>query len=243
MRVLLLAGSGEARTIAGVLHRQGVEVIASLAGAVRAPLPLGVPTRIGGFGGAAGFEAYLAAEGIGAVIDATHPFAARITARTHAICAAHGLPYLRVERPGWVEGPCDRWIRIADPAAAAAHVPPESVVFLATGRQTLDAYAELAKGRMLYCRQIDPVERPFPFPQGGFVIGRPPFALADEIALFRRLGVTWLIAKDAGGDENRSKLDAARELGIGVLMIRRPAPDVGPKVETVAEAVDWVAGL
>ncbi|MCX7299952.1 MAG: cobalt-precorrin-6A reductase [Rhodobacterales bacterium] len=243
MRVLLLAGSGEARTIARELSERGVDVIASLAGVVKEPLAIGVPTRIGGFGGHAGFVAFLEAEGIESVVDATHPFAAHISARTHAVCTTRGLPYLRVERPGWVEGPGDRWVWIRGESAAVEHIPPAAVVLLATGRQTLDQYAALAVGRTLYCRQIDPSERLFPFSKGGFVIGRPPFAMADEIDLFVKLGVDWIIAKDAGGAESRAKLDAARELGIGVLMIRRPVVDAGPKVETVAEAVDWVARL
>ncbi len=243
MRVLLLAGSGEARAIASELGARGADVIASFAGAVKEPAALGVPTRIGGFGGEAGFVAFINSEGIGAVVDATHPFAAKITARTSAVCKARGLPYLRVERPGWVAGPDDRWVWIGEEAEAVQYIPPGAVVFLATGRQTLELYAGLANGRTLYCRQIDPVARPFPFPGGAFVIGRPPFAVADEIDLFRELGVKWIIAKDAGGLESRTKLDAARELGIGVLMIRRPVLTLGPKVETAAEAVEWVAGL
>ncbi len=241
MTILLLAGTGEARAIAAALAGQGMPVVASLAGAVRQPLPLNVPTRIGGFGGEAGFLAYLDAARISAVIDATHPFATRITPRTARICAARRLPYLRIERPGWQAGPQDHWTLIDAEYDAAAHIPDGQTVFLATGRQTLGLYAGLA-GSTLYCRQIDPAEMPFPYPKGGFIIGRPPFSVQAETDLFQRLGITWLIAKDAGGVENRTKLDAARDLGIKVLLIRRPAT-AGPKVETVQAALDWAARL
>lgn len=243
MTILLLAGSGEARVLASELAAKGVPVIASLAGAVRQPTPLDVPVRIGGFGGADGFTDFLSTHHIAAVIDATHPFAAQITARTAAICADRGLPYLRLERPGWCAGPGDNWIWIDREEDAVLHISDGATVFLATGRQTLDHYAGLA-GCTLYCRQIDPATRAFPFSKGGFVIGRPPFPVADEIALFQRLGNGWLVVKDAGGVANRTKLDAARALGLPVLIIRRPAPPFGiTLVETVAAALDWVAAL
>jgi precorrin-6A/cobalt-precorrin-6A reductase len=219
-----------------------VEVLASLAGAVRRPLPQGVPTRVGGFGGAEGFLRVLTEEGIGAVVDATHPFAVRITARTVDLCARAGVPCLRVERPGWVAGPGDRWTWVADAAAAVAAVPPGAGVFLATGRQTVEEFAGL--DGPVWCRVIDPPEAAFPLARGGWVPGRPPFAVADEVALFRRLGVGVLVAKDSGAAEAEAKLAAAREMGLPVVMLRRPDLGLaGPVVTTVAAAVDWVEAL
>lgn len=243
MTILLLAGTAEARALAQIMADRGDDVVASLAGVVRQPLPLAVPTRTGGFGGEAGFIDYVTKAGITAVIDATHPFAARMTLRTARVCAALGLPYLRLERPGWVPGPGDRWTMIDREEDAAAHVGPGSVVFLATGRQTIDRYYGLS-GSTLYCRQIDPAVSDFPFPSGSFVIGRPPFSQADEEALFRRLRVDVLVSKDAGGVESRTKLDAARVLGLSVLMIRRPPAPLGvTRVATVAQALDWSVGM
>ena len=237
MRVLVLAGTAEARAFCA---RAQVPVLASLAGAVRRPLAQGVPTRTGGFGGAAEFLAVLEAEGIGAVVDATHPFAERITARTAALCAQVGVPYLRLERPGWRAGPGDRWTWVADAAGAVGVIPAGAAVFLATGRQTVGAVAGLSGP--VWCRVIDAPEEVFPLAQGGWVVGRPPFAVADEVALFRRLGVDWVVAKDSGAVEAEGKLAAAREMGLPVAMIRRPGP-VAPRVETVEAALDWVAGL
>jgi precorrin-6A/cobalt-precorrin-6A reductase len=243
MTVLLLAGTGEARALAAALAVRNMPVIASLAGAVRQPAPQGVPTRIGGFGGEAGFVDYVQSNGIRALVDATHPFAAAITARTGRVCAGLGMPCLRLERPGWMAEPGDRWTWIGSEAEVMDHIGPGEVVFLSTGRQTLDLYAGLAHAT-LWCRQIDPATRAFPFPNGGFVIGRPPFSVAAEIDLFERLGINWLIAKDAGGTENRTKLEAARMLGLPVLMIRRPPPPPGLLcVRTVEDAVNWVLAL
>lgn len=240
MTLLLLAGSGDARRIADALA--GRDAVASLAGATRDPEPLSLPTRVGGFGGAAGFRNYLRDAGITAVVDATHPYANRITVRTAAICVELGLPFVQLLRPGWTPEPGDNWTEIAREEDAAALIPEGSTVFLGTGRQTLDRFANLT-GRRVICRQIDPPKGAFPFPGGEFLVGRPPFSVADEVALFSRLGVDVLIVKNAGGVASRTKLTAACQLGIPVLMIARPPVGDWPVVSTVAEALDWVAGL
>ncbi|OSP54283.1 cobalt-precorrin-6A reductase [Pseudoruegeria sp. SK021] len=238
--VLLLAGTAEARMLAAAMaDMPGVRGIASLAGATRHPEPLALPTRIGGFGGDAGFAAFLDAQGIDAVLDATHPFAARISARSWAICRDRGLPYLQVLRPAWHPGLGDRWTMIADEAEATRHIRRPATVFLATGRQTLAHFAALSDCR-LYCRQIDAPEVPFPFANGAFLIGRPPFSVPDEAALFSRLKIDWLVVKNAGGQPSRSKLDAARQIGLPVLMIARPSATGAPEVETVAAALQWL---
>ncbi len=238
MTLLLLAGTGDAKRIAADLAKAGVKAIASLAGATRTPDTLALPTRIGGFDGAAGFERYLDAQGITRVLDATHPFAARISARTARICAARGTPYLQFMRPGWDPETDDRWTEIATEEDAARHIPEGATVFLATGRQTLERFSNLA-GRRVICRQIDPPSGPFPFAGGKFLIGRPPFSVADEVALFTRLGVDVLVVKNAGGQASRSKLDAARALGLPVLMIKRPDPASEAMVTTIEEALAW----
>lgn len=240
MTLLLLAGTAEARALATAL--QGRDIIATLAGATRDPAPLPVPVHTGGFGGAAGFRDFLSRHQINAVLDATHPFAARITQRSAMICADLGLPFCQVLRPPWVAGPGDRWTEIASEQEAAAHIPQGATVFLGTGRQTLEGFANLI-GRRVICRQIDPPEGPFPFQGGEFLIGRPPFSVQDEIALFRRLGVDWLVVKNAGGQASATKLTAARDLGIPVLMIARPAVGNWPQVPDVEAALAWVAGL
>jgi len=239
-RLLLLAGTGEARQLAGRLAgRPGLSVTASLAGTTREPADLPVPMRVGGFGGRAGFEAFLDAEGIEVVIDATHPFAHRISARTAEVCRDRGLAYLQLLRPEWRPGPGDRWTFITREDEAAVHVPPGATVFLATGRQSLPDFANLA-GRDLICRQIDPPDAPFPFGNGRYLVGRPPFSVEDEKRLFTELGVDVLIVKNAGGAASRTKLDAARALGIPVVMIRRPPQPEAARVATVDEALAWL---
>ncbi len=240
MTLLLLAGSGEARQIATGLA--GRDVIASLAGATRAPAELPVPVRIGGFGGVAGFRTFLEEAGITAVLDATHPYARLITERTASVCAAQGLPYLQYLRAPWQAELGDKWTEIACEDDAAIHIPLGSRVFLGTGRQTLDRFANLA-GRHVICRQIDPPDAPFPFAGGEFLVGRPPFSVADEVALFSRLGVDWLVVKNAGGAASRTKLTAARHLGIPVLMIARPPLGDWARVDSVAAALDWARAL
>lgn len=243
LRVLLLAGTAEARAIAGGLAAMpGVAAQASLAGAVRAPAALPLPTRIGGFGGEDGFAEFLRAQRIAQVIDATHPFAHRISARSARVCEPLGTGYLQVLRPAWAPGPGDRWTPIATEEDAARHIPEGATVFLATGRQTLDRFANLG-GRRLICRQIDPPGAPFPYPGGEYLVGRPPFSVAGEAALFARLGVDWLVVKNAGGTASRAKLDAARALGLPVAMIDRPPQLDAPRVGTAQAALDRIREL
>ncbi len=242
MTLLLLAGTGEARTIAEALADAKIPAVASLAGATRQPAELAISTRIGGYGDAAGFRNYLSEAGISALLDATHPFAVRMSRRSLSVATELGLPYAQYLRPAWHPGPGDDWRMLGAEHEAAVHIPKGTTVFLATGRQTLDHFANLM-GRRLICRQIDPPGRPFPFPGGEFRIGRPPFSIEEEVALFRELGVDWLVVKNAGGEASRSKLDAARQLGIPVAMIRRPEALDCHRLESVESAMEWVRGL
>ncbi|MGR3469158.1 MAG: precorrin-6A/cobalt-precorrin-6A reductase, partial [Shimia sp.] len=162
-----------------------------------------------------------------------------ISHRTARIAAEKGVPYLQVLREPWVATPEDQWSFIAAEADAIALIPKGARVFLATGRQTLGAFAGL-QGRTLFCRQIDPPEEPFPF-EGEYIVGRPPFSVKDEVALFRRLRIDWLVVKNAGGAASATKLTAARQLGLPVAMIARPAQPDAPRVTTVEEAIAWLS--
>lgn len=241
MKLLLLAGTGEARRIASALSPK-FNILASLAGATRGPVEMTCPVRIGGFGGPEGFRDYLKTENIGAVLDATHPFAGVMSHTAATICKSLGLPHVQLLRPAWVPGAGDDWYFIDRAEDAASIVSPNAVVFLATGRQTLPGFANL-RGRRLICRQIDPPDRPFPYENGQYLVGRPPFSVEDEVSLFRDLGVNVLIVKNSGGGASRSKLDAARLLGIPVILLNRPVQPDCSRVQTVEEAIVWVERL
>lgn len=236
MTLLLLAGSGQARVIAEALDQ--LSTIASLAGATRTPRQLSVPTRHGGFGGEEGFLRFLKDNKITAVLDATHPFANHISHRTARLCKSRGLPFCQYLRPKWSPETGDIWHDIEDETEVAALATKGDTIFLATGRQTLYRYENLSHCRLI-CRQIDPPESDFPFPNGAFLVGRPPFSIDDEIALFRRLNVDWLVVKNAGGEAPRSKLNAARVLGLPVIMIKRPQQPDCMRVTTVQDAIKW----
>ena len=243
MKLLLLAGTAEARALAARLSGdRRFEVTATLAGATRQPEDYAVQVRVGGFEGDEGLEKYIEENAIEVVIDATHPFARVMPHRAQAVCARRGLPYLRLERPPWTPGPEDRWQIVEDAEAATRVIAPGARVFLATGRRSLQDFAALAEGRAIVARVIDPPETPFPFPNGEWLVGRPPFAVADEIRTLRDHAIDVVVAKNAGGPTD-AKLAAARALGLPVVMLYRPSPPPGDRVESVAAALDWLERL
>ncbi len=240
VKVLLLAGTSEAADIAKYLVRsERITAIASLAGATRAPKDLGLPMRIGGFGGAQEFASYLKDQNVDIVIDATHPFASKMTQRTARICGELGVKYLLVQRPGWVPEAGDKWFPVKDIPAVKALIPAGSTVFLATGRQTLAQFSGMQDCRIL-CRVIDPPESEFPFENGRFVVGRPPFSVREEVDFFRSEGVDWIVVKNSGGERSKSKLIAARELGLPVAMIERSVVPDCEVVSSSEEACGWL---
>lgn len=240
VKVLLLAGTSEAADIAKhLVGDERITAIASLAGATRAPKDLGLPMRIGGFGGAEEFTDYLKREDVDIVIDATHPFASRMTQRTARICGELGVKYLLVQRPGWTPEAGDKWFPVKDIAGVKALIPAGSTVFLATGRQTLAQFAGMRDCRIL-CRVIDPPQSEFPFKNGRFVVGRPPFSVQEEVDFFRSEGIDWIVVKNSGGERSKSKLIAARELGLPVAMIERSVLPECDVVRSAEEACEWL---
>ena len=239
VRILILGGTGEARELAADLVAAGVDVLSSLAGRVRQPrLPDG-PVRVGGFGGATGLAAFLRAERITRVIDATHPFAGAITASAAQAAAQAGVPLLVLRRPEWQAAPS--WDLVADIRAAAAAVRawPEDSVFLTTGRRDLEVFAADDRHRFLV-RAVDPPDGPVP-PRMTLVLDRGPYTVAGESALMLEHGVGLLVTKNSGGPMTAAKLEAARDLGVQVVMVRRPTlPKGSVTVTTVAEAVRWI---
>jgi precorrin-6A/cobalt-precorrin-6A reductase len=231
----LLAGTAEARALAGRLGEiPDLSVTASLAGVTTDPAPIRAETRRGGFGGAAGLAEYLTVHEIAAVIDATHPFAARMATNAALACAATATPRLRLLRPPWQ--PMGIWQRFADLTGAAASLPPGARVLLTSGRKEIAPFAARPDLRCLL-RVIEPVAG-LP-PHISQLTARPPFNLDSEIALMRGHEITHLVSKNAGGP-GKAKLDAAARLRLAVLMVDRPAPPPGPAVETVEACVAWL---
>lgn len=236
-RILILGGTTEAAALAGTLAtRPDLEVTTSLAGRTRRPAALPGRLRTGGFGGPAGLAGYLAAQGIDALVDATHPFAARISANAVEACRLRPTPSLALVRPPWEPQPGDCWTRVPDLPAAAAAVPPGARVLLAVGRQDLGPFAGRADAWFLI-RSVEPPDAPLP-PDHAILTARGPFRVADEMALLTTHRISILVAKNSGG--NDAKLDAARRLGLPVLLVSRPPPPPGDRAATVAEALAWL---
>jgi precorrin-6A/cobalt-precorrin-6A reductase len=241
MRILILGGTAEARTLAAALaDRLALAVTLSLAGRTAQPAPQPVPVRMGGFGGPEGLTRYLRDQRIDALIDATHPYAAVISANAAWAAKAAAVPLLALRRPPWPKAEGDHWIEvdsIADAVAALGSAPRR--VFLALGRKELQPFTAAPQHAYLI-RSVDPVDPPLGVPHAAYIAARGPFSEAGDRALLERHAIEMIVAKNSGGAATYGKIAAARALQLPVVMLKRPAlPDV-PSVATVDEVLTWL---
>ncbi|MDC7785863.1 cobalt-precorrin-6A reductase [Rhodoplanes sp. TEM] len=242
-KVLVLGGTTEARRLAEALAvAPEVDAVLSYAGRTESPLAVPVPWRVGGFGGVPGLIDYLRAERIDRVVDATHPFAAQMSANAVAACAAAGVPLVALERAPWRPAPGDRWIEVdslEDAVAAVGDAPRR--VFLGIGRLHLDAFAARPQHHYLV-RLVDAPRDALPLPNVTVVVARGPFDVAGDRALMTEHGSEMVVSKNAGGTAAVAKIIAARDLGLPVVMVRRPDIPARPSVQTVAAVTAWLVG-
>ena len=237
-RILILGGTTEARELAGALA--GFDVTLSLAGRTAVPARQPVPVRVGGFGGVAGLVAHLRSERVGLLVDATHPYAATISAHAAEAAGIAGVPLLAVRRPGWERVEGDDWVEVADIAAAVAALgEAPRRVFLALGRQELAAFVAAPQHDYLI-RSVDPVEPKLGVPRAQYLLGRGPFDATGERAMLEAHGIERIVCKNSGGAATYGKIAAARELGLRVVMLARPALPEAPSVDSAAEARAWI---
>jgi precorrin-6A/cobalt-precorrin-6A reductase len=240
--ILILGGTTEARDLAGRLAvRREVAVTLSLAGRTSSPAAQPVPTRRGGFGGVEGLIEYLCAARVDRLIDATHPYAARISANAVSAARQTRTPLLAIRRPPWTLVAGDCWTEVDDVehAVEALGEGRRRRVFLALGRQDLEPFARAPQHHYLI-RSVDPVEPPLSVPDARYILARGPFEEASDRDLLRSNAIDVVVAKNSGGAATYSKIAAARSLGVQVVVIRRPKESECLSVETVEEALAWL---
>jgi precorrin-6A/cobalt-precorrin-6A reductase len=239
-RLLILGGTGEATELADRLSPfSDLEVILSFAGRTQHPVSPSGRIHVGGFGGAIGLATYLKEQQIDLLIDATHPFAAQISWNAAHAAGAVGTPRLILDRPAWSKTSADFWIEVNSIEAAALALPTAAQrVFLSIGRTQLSAFVEL-EGIWFLMRSVEPPEPTIPLPHGQVILDRGPFSLAHEKQLLQQYQIDAIVSKNSGGDATYSKIIAARELRIPVVMVQRPALPAGEQVADVARAVAW----
>jgi precorrin-6A/cobalt-precorrin-6A reductase len=222
-RILILGGTAEAAALARqlVAQKPDAEIITSLAGRVIARRPLPGTVRVGGFGGVDGMVAYLRQAKITRVIDATHPFAATISAHAREACARTSIPLEPLKRPMWKKHPGDRWHWAEDMAMAARIAVKARRVFLTVGATELAPFARRG-GPFYVVRLIEEPPHRLPFRHYGLVLGRGPFAVAEERMLLRAFDIDLVVTKASGGAATAAKLTAARQLGVPVVLVKRP---------------------
>ncbi len=240
MRVLILGGTTQASALARALAQQ-TEIAATLsfAGRTENPVAPPIPFRVGGFGGIDGLRAYLMQEKIAAVVDATHPFAVQMSRHAAAACRAEGVPLVVFTRPGWARQAGDDWTeveRIEEAVAALGKEPRR--VFLTQGRLQLGAF-KAAPQHTYVVRSIDAPEEISALPRHRLILARGPFGLDDELALMRGEAIEILVSKNSGGEATYAKIEAARRLGVKVVMLQRPEGG-GGELHDLNRVLAWI---
>jgi len=193
--------------------------------------------RIGGFGGPSGLASYLFERRIDLLIDATHPFAAQMSRHAAIAAAETGVPFFKLCRPAWNQADGDRWIDASSiPDAVSKLGSSARRVFVTLGRQELEPLFA-APHHSYLVRSVDPIDPPLNLPDARYIESRGPFALEAERELLAGERIEAILAKNSGGDATYGKIEAARELGIEVILVRRPKREDVETVETMAEAV------
>jgi len=235
MKLLILGGTTEAARLARTLAGSGIQFINSLAGRTDNAPPLPGATRVGGFGGPEGLAAYLKSEHIDRVIDATHPFAARISAHAAEACAAADVPRLMLVRPEWEQQPGDRWIMVDSMAKAARQAAGRA--FLTVGIGEVAAFQH--SDAWFLVRLI--ADQALPLKNYRVVTGKGPFDAEAEQALMREHAIGMVVTKASGGAATYGKIAAARALSLPVIMVRRPTLPEGERADSVEGALRWLA--
>ncbi|KUF12432.1 cobalt-precorrin-6A reductase [Pseudoponticoccus marisrubri] len=239
--LLVLGGTTEATALCRALAEAGLRGTISFAGRVARPVRQPLPQRVGGFGGVAGLRDYLETHGITHVVDATHPFAAQMSANAVAACDAAGVPLIALTRAPWQARTGDDWTHVPDIAGAVAALDrPACAVMLAVGRMHLPEFTVNPQHRYLL-RLVDPPREPPAFPRHHVVVDRGPFTLEGDLALMRAHGVDLVVSKNAGGTGAYAKIEAARRLGLPVIMIDRPRIPPRREAHGVSAVLDWIA--
>lgn len=239
-RILLLGGTTEANDLAKRLSAVGADAIYSYAGRTQSPVAQPLPTRVGGFSGVPGLLRYLQTEQVTHIVDATHPFATGMSENAAAAAAQACVSLIRLERLAWAPQTGDSWTMLGavdDIPAALPNLPAR--VFLAIGKQQLHLFAVKPQHHYLL-RLVDQPDAPLPLPNTSVLVARGPFTAEGDIALLREHRITHIVAKNAGGLAARAKLDAARALGLPVIMAERPTLPKGPVADSVAQVMAWL---
>lgn len=241
MRILILGGTTEATMLVNHIQRfSDLSPILSLAGRTRNPLTPLIPFRIGGFGGVAGLHAFLRDHNIAAVIDATHPFAARMSANAAIACQEMAVPIASFTRPPWPEQAGDKWTSVDSvKAAVSALGTTPRRVFLTIGGIQLSAFIS-APSHHYTIRTIEPPEAAALLPSHKLILARGPFRLDEEIVLLQQERIDVLVTKNSGGAATQPKITAARQLGLPVIIVERPAAPEIPQFVTIEEILAWI---
>ena len=233
MRVLLLGGTGDALRIARQL---GPEHVYSLAGLGKVPDDLLCEVRVGGFGGSEGMARYIEDQRISLVIDATHPYAAQISANAAKASSAARVPCWALRREGWQPQPGDDWRMVDDWAELTAALASFKRPLFTLGREPLAHLDEIPSQQFWTVRCLDTHEAN---PRARILATRGPFTLEGERTLFSAEAFDVIVSKNSGGSATEAKLEVARERSLPVVMLRRPSlPAVDREFANVADLLE-----
>lgn len=239
-KLLLLAGTSEAKALATLLSSsRKLDVIASLHQDARLPRDLDVPTRFGAFEDIHEFRDFILHEKVSGILDVSHPFSVDVSQQAFALSKEFNLPLMRLERAAWIPSKEDNWTFVDDEVDVHNYLEDCLKIMTFTGRVSIGKFSNI-ENSYIYNRILQNTDEDFPLPNGEHVFGWPPFTIADEVELFQRLEIDAIVLRNVGGKNGFSKLEAARRLGIKVIMINRPTVKAPKPLANLKAALSWI---
>lgn len=221
MKILVVGGTADGRYLASELDALGVDVIYSIAGIVRkATLPCAVVS--GGFSQFGGLEKFVLDNDITHLVDATHPFAQKMSNKIAQVSNILLLPAIRFHRKAWQKTAQDNWIEVTQWPELIEKLAHHQSLFITAGQVTQTVLDQLAaQAQHLLLRTAMPVKITLPN-NVTWIKAIGPFELEHEKQLIAQYKIDAIISKNSGGESTYAKIQAAAEVGIPVYQFKRP---------------------
>ncbi|MFZ3171450.1 MAG: precorrin-6A reductase [Carboxydocellales bacterium] len=249
--ILLLGGTGDSRDLAVFLIAGGQEIMLTTVTGYGAQLAeqTGVHLVLSGALSPAQLRALISKHQIKAIVDATHPYAEAISHNAIAIAGECSLSYCRYERQNTAieEEPLLYRVNSLEEAAKKASELGDNILLTIGSKglekflQSPDIQGKRVIARVLPDREVIGKCLELGLTAKEIIAMQGPFSRELNQAIYRQTATTVVVTKDGGTTGGTdTKLNAAIEMGIPVVLILRPKLDYPHKCTTFQEVLDFL---